>query len=155
MTSARHIFTKEVCTSSKSWVAQGFPIIVNLNDGSKNQFNLLNFRRADFCQSMINKCCLQQRFLTGWVSWGGNNCVHDGLIKEHSIWQTDNAKNKYIKNSFQAQASEPSNRNLSIYTLIKYCATFAFIHITVFTLCCFKLDTHGELWIQIFINGQY
>lgn len=68
LTSARHIFTKEVCTSSKSWVAQGFPIIVNLNDGSKNQFNLLNFRRADFCQSMINQFCLQHRFLTGWVS---------------------------------------------------------------------------------------
>lgn len=57
----------------------------------------------------------------------------------------NSAKNAYIKNSFQAQASEPSNRNLSIYTLIKYCATFTFIHITVFTLCCFKTDTHGEL----------
>lgn len=53
----------------------------------------------------------------------------------------NSAKNAYIKNSFQAQASVSSNKNL----YIKHCASCTFIHINVFTFSCFKFDMRDEL----------
>lgn len=67
-------------------------------------------------------------------------CIVNIKSQKTEGWE-NSAKNAYIKNRFQAQASVPSNKNL----YIKYCAACTFIHITVFTLCCFKFDARDEL----------